>query len=95
MEKILDEKINFKGKEYFGRIVPFHNKEMDCDEELLMYEGSLGEVLEPYAIGNIEDADSYDALVFYDRIFCFVPKDILIKSDDEVIKWCYENNIDL
>ena len=68
---------------------------MDCDEELLMFEESLGDVLAPYATGEIEDAFSYDAVTFYDMIFCFVPKDILVKSDDEVIKWCYEHNIDL
>lgn len=95
MEKLLDEKITFKGKEYFGRIVPFHSNEMGRDEELLMYEDSLSEVLEPYIIDDIEDADSYDAVAFYNQIFCFVPKDILVKSDDEVIQWCYENNIDL
>lgn len=97
MEKNLDEKIFFKDQEYLGRIVHFDNREMECHEELLMYEDSLGDALEQYVIGTEDDTDEYfeEANSIYDRIFCFVPKHILVQPDDKVIEWCYENNIDL
>ena len=40
MGKNLDMVITFKGKDYFGRTVHFHNKEMDCDEELVIFESA-------------------------------------------------------
>lgn len=95
MGKNLDMVITFKGKDYFGRTVHFHNKEMDCDEELVMFESALGDEIEPYVLGNKEDENYEDAMHIFDNVFYFVPKEILKQSDKAVIDWGWKNNMDL
>ena len=82
----------FKGVEYHGRVVI--NKE---DEGLVMFEEKLGDVLSPFVCGEEEcDKETWKRVCdIDDEIWCYVPKDVLQRSDEEVIKWCIEHSIDV
>ena len=74
MKKNLNNIIVFQGKNYFGRTVHFHNKEMNIDKKLLMFEETLKNAMEPYLLSDeltdeeramaesMEDTDTEDNL---------------------------------
>lgn len=94
MTEGLDKTCTFQGTKYYGRFV--YNKAND--EHLLMFEELLGDVLSPYICG-MKDCDEEtfkEVMDIDDTIYCYVPMEILQNPDDEeVIKWCHENAIDV
>ena len=90
--KKLDNVYTFKNVEYRGRFV--RNKE---DDNILIFEESLGDILSPYICGDKEcDEETWKQVCEIDEnIWCYVPKDVLQRSDKKVIKWCEEHSIDV
>jgi len=91
--KFLNLSCTFKGAEYHGRRVYNKNE----DESLVMFEDALGDVFSPFLCGSEEcDEETYkQACNIDENIFCYIPKEVLIRSDEEVIKWCEEHSIDV
>ena len=99
-QNVLTETCFFDGKEYFGRYVEIEHNNGE-KETLLMYEDSLGDIVSTYFDGTKEIVSEEDkklssqAQSIDEDIYCYVPKDILTQSNEVVIKWCQENNIDI
>ena len=85
----------FQGVKYYGRVV--NNKFGEEFEDFIMFEEALGDVLSPYICGDKEsDEETWKQICSIDdEIWCYVPKDVLQRSDEEVIKWCKEHSIDV
>ena len=86
----LNKKETFNGITYYGRTVKLPHKDEVGFEELSMFEDTLADVLlenDEYVSEEARDID--------ERIFCYVPREVLQHDDDYVIQWCKENDIDL
>lgn len=84
-EMPLDKVTMFEGAKYYGREVKFEG------ETMLMMEDGLEKALKPYFDGTKEktkEADQVD-----EGVYCYVPADVLKKSDKEVLAWCDERGI--
>lgn len=88
----LDLKETFNGITYHGRIVRLPEPDEAGFEELTMFEEGLADVL---IEKDTDDFVSKEAQRIDERIFCYVPINILQHDDEYVINWCHENGIDL
>lgn len=80
----------WKGVTYYGRYVDIGKDRNPNEPVVLMFEDSLSKV-----IGEMQEAyvNEKDLIALDELIYCFVPKDVLTKSDKKVVEWCLENDI--
>lgn len=97
----LSEKITFDGHAYSGRAIDVFHKNTGSSETLLFYEDALNKAFAPYFESSrkiITDEDKAllkDAAAIDEKIFAYIPVQVLKHDARTVLAWCRHNGFEM